>query len=225
MNADAARTGTDDTRNRLLQASLDVFANADFDAVSVRRIVQVADANIAAVSYHFGGKQGLYLATAEFLAERLHARLSPLLDDIHRQLADEAGVSAETLLEQLIAGLVRNLLDNDLGSSPSGFIMREQMHPTAAFDVLFDRLMQPVQQTLQTLAVRIVGDLGDTRTQIVTTHALMGQILAFRVARTTVLRRLRQKRLSRRDIDLITRQITRLSLGALGSMHGENHDD
>ena len=68
-----------DTRTRLLRTSLAIFAHRDFDAVSVREIVEQAGANIAAISYHFGGKQGLYLATAEFLADAMHDELGPTL--------------------------------------------------------------------------------------------------------------------------------------------------
>ena len=81
-----------DTRTRLLRASLTTFAQRDFEAVSVREIVERAGANIAAVSYHFGGKQGLYLATAEFLATALHAELGPTLTQTRAgaQTADPA---------------------------------------------------------------------------------------------------------------------------------------
>ena len=58
------------TRRRLLQAALRAFGRRDYDAVSTREIVEAAGANISAISYHLGGKQGLYLATAEFLAEK-----------------------------------------------------------------------------------------------------------------------------------------------------------
>lgn len=52
----------DETKVRLLKAAGDLFARKGFDGVSVKEIADAADANVALVSYHFGGKKGLYEA-------------------------------------------------------------------------------------------------------------------------------------------------------------------
>ena len=54
-----------DTRTRLLQAGGEIFAQYGFRAATVRRIARKAQANVAAVTYHFAGKEGLYLAVLE----------------------------------------------------------------------------------------------------------------------------------------------------------------
>lgn len=205
-----------DTRHRLLQTALAVFGHRDFGAVSVREIVEQAEANIAAVSYHFGGKQGLYLATAAFLAEQLQQRLGPLLTGIQTAVQTADKVQAGALLERLIRGLTTTLLLDRLGDDAAGFILREQHQPTAAFDILYDRLMLPIQQTFQLLVARVLGDgNADPRRLTLITHALIGQIIAFRMARTTVLRRLGQHDFSAADVDDIVVLVGRLTLNAL----------
>jgi TetR/AcrR family transcriptional regulator, regulator of cefoperazone and chloramphenicol sensitivity len=57
MNAGADRTAT---RERLREAALELFADRGFDAVTVRDLARHARVNLAAVSYHFGDKLGLY---------------------------------------------------------------------------------------------------------------------------------------------------------------------
>lgn len=217
MSAPPPSENIEDTRGRLLRAALAVFARRDFDAVSVRAIVDLAGANVSAVSYHFGGKQGLYLATAAYLAERLQMTLQPLLDDIGKRLPTCRRDDARQMLRMLIHGLLNNLMREDLADDAAGFVLREQLQPTAAFDVLFDRLMLPMQQTFQHLLVRLLpaDEQPDQRQQILMTHALMGQILAFRTARTTALRRLGQAQLSARDVDEIAEQIFQLTLNAI----------
>ncbi len=49
------------TRDHLLKIAEKLFAQKGYDAVSVREITTAADCNIAAVNYHFGTKQSLYL--------------------------------------------------------------------------------------------------------------------------------------------------------------------
>jgi TetR/AcrR family transcriptional regulator, regulator of cefoperazone and chloramphenicol sensitivity len=49
------------TRQSLVKAATALFAQHGYDGASVRAIVTKARANQAAINYHFGGKEGLYL--------------------------------------------------------------------------------------------------------------------------------------------------------------------
>jgi AcrR family transcriptional regulator len=48
------------TRDGLIKAAIAVFSAKGFEGGSVREITQAANANQAAINYHFGGKEGLY---------------------------------------------------------------------------------------------------------------------------------------------------------------------
>ncbi|NNG98993.1 TetR/AcrR family transcriptional regulator [Gordonia araii] len=67
------------TRDRLLQCAEELFATASYDTVSVRAICAAADANVAAVHYHFGTKEDLVVA---LLDERLVPRWRRALDSL-----------------------------------------------------------------------------------------------------------------------------------------------
>ncbi len=60
----ATRSGRD-TRQALLDAATRLFAQRGFDGTSVREIAEAAHVNLAMVSYHFSGKEGLYAACIE----------------------------------------------------------------------------------------------------------------------------------------------------------------
>ena len=49
-----------ETRERLVEDAARLFAERGFSRVTVREICKSAHANVAAVNYHFGGKNGLY---------------------------------------------------------------------------------------------------------------------------------------------------------------------
>src|SRR3954470_4201625 len=58
------------TRTRLLDAALDLLAERGEDGVTLRALTDAADANVAAVSYHFGSLKALCDASVEYALER-----------------------------------------------------------------------------------------------------------------------------------------------------------
>ncbi|GAB7022112.1 TetR/AcrR family transcriptional regulator [Salidesulfovibrio brasiliensis] len=59
------RTNDVNTKQALLLAAVRVFAKKGFRAATVREICQLAEANVAAVNYHFGSKDSLYAAVLD----------------------------------------------------------------------------------------------------------------------------------------------------------------
>lgn len=53
------------SRDKLLEVATPLFAMKGFAAVSIREIAAAAGMNSALISYHFGGKTGLYTAVLE----------------------------------------------------------------------------------------------------------------------------------------------------------------
>jgi AcrR family transcriptional regulator len=86
------------TRQDLVEAAISVFADKGFEAGSVREIAGLANANQAAVSYHFGGKDGLY---REVLRRSLAAFDIPSFDLDRAATLDRAQAVREFLNGQL----------------------------------------------------------------------------------------------------------------------------
>lgn len=64
-------TGSDSlTVQRLLEAAVHEFACHGFASTRIRDVADGADANLAAVNYHFGDKEGFHRATLAMPAER-----------------------------------------------------------------------------------------------------------------------------------------------------------
>lgn len=53
------------TAAALVAAGTELFARRGYDGASIREITRLAGANLGAVGYHFGSKQGLWLASLE----------------------------------------------------------------------------------------------------------------------------------------------------------------
>ena len=62
-----------ETRERVLKAAAQLFADRGFKKVTVRDICKMARANVAAVNYHFGDKGGLYREVLQLAADTMRA--------------------------------------------------------------------------------------------------------------------------------------------------------
>jgi AcrR family transcriptional regulator len=94
-------TETKETRERLLDAAEKAFAAGGFGA-SLREITGAAGANVAAVSYHFGGKEGLIRAVFDRRLEKVNLDRLRLLDEVEAGAGD-AAPSLEGILHAFIA--------------------------------------------------------------------------------------------------------------------------
>ena len=65
--SDAADVGN---RTRLLQAATDAFAEQGFEGASLRAIADSAGVSFQLITYYFGSKEALWIATVEYLFER-----------------------------------------------------------------------------------------------------------------------------------------------------------
>jgi AcrR family transcriptional regulator len=67
---DQRRAAGERTRARLMEAALDLLSERGDGGVSLREVTDAAEANVAAVSYHFGSLQALFDAAIEDALER-----------------------------------------------------------------------------------------------------------------------------------------------------------
>ncbi|MCG7309214.1 TetR/AcrR family transcriptional regulator [Brachybacterium sp. ACRRE] len=70
------------TADRLITAALRMFGEHGYDGAGVRAITEEAGANIAAVKYHFGSKQGLFRAVIGLAMERINTQRERRLDEM-----------------------------------------------------------------------------------------------------------------------------------------------
>src|SRR5271166_5391198 len=90
-------------RSEATLAALDLFGTKGFEATSTREIAAAAGANIASIAYHFGGKEGLRLACADFVVETIESVLRGVLGAASDPAALDAGAARARLLETAAA--------------------------------------------------------------------------------------------------------------------------
>jgi DNA-binding transcriptional regulator YbjK len=81
----------------LLDAVIRIVAEVGADAVTHRRVAEVADLPLASTTYWFDSKEHLLTAALERAAERDIARLSAFLDELPGEPADPLGLAVDLL--------------------------------------------------------------------------------------------------------------------------------
>jgi TetR/AcrR family transcriptional regulator, regulator of cefoperazone and chloramphenicol sensitivity len=194
-----------ETRQRLLDAAGEVFAEKGFANATVREICQRAKANIAAVNYHFGDKEKLYAAV---FADS-HPKSGDLFDP-----AEMAALPPEERLRVFIRNFMKHLLDPGRPSCHGRLMAREMNEPTGIFDAFVENEVRPKLVMLQEIIRDLAGGL-PPRVIAKCSMSVVGQMLHYHHARPVI------KRISPIYADLdqhveeLVDQITRFSLGGI----------
>jgi len=178
--------GAEATRKAILEAAVRGFAEKGFAATSTREIAALAGSNVASISYHFGGKDGLRTACAEHIV----AVMGAVLEQVEAEDLPHDPEAARQVLTGLVRRFVAFLLLEPQARPVASFLLREMAEPSAALDLIYERLFQHVHRRACTLWGVATG--GDPRSPAVrlAVFATIGQIAYFNFARPVVERRM-----------------------------------
>ncbi len=122
-----------DTRSKLLQAAVKVFAVEGFAGASVRQIADLAGVNHGSIKYHYSSKNQLWRATTAFLFEALEAFIFEGSDKWD-QLSER---------EQLIQHIERYARFNAQNPELMRIVMFESLTRSERFEWLSENYLRP----------------------------------------------------------------------------------
>jgi AcrR family transcriptional regulator len=200
----------DPTKVRLLEAAGEEFAEKGYELARVRAICERAGANLAAVNYHFGDKEQLYM---EVLREAHRCGMEP---------AD--GVVSDAVLALPPAQQLRLFIHHFLGRvlavcHPEGWqnrlMIREMLSPTRFSEVLVRETIRPRFERMKSL-MRLICPEADERRLNVLVFSVIGQCLHYKMARRITERLIGDEGYRELDLEYLTDHITSFCLAALG---------
>ncbi|MEM6258660.1 MAG: CerR family C-terminal domain-containing protein [Planctomycetota bacterium] len=200
------------TRRRLLDAAAELFATKGYRNVAVRDICDQACANIAAVNYHFGGKDKLHLAAIG------HARERALQEDPAPAGPKPGGkLDAKTKLRRHL----RAMLGRAFATGPAGWylqiVLREMVDPTPALRHALDDHLGPHQRRLEAVVGQVLGEDPDSDKAKDTASAILATAVYYHSCRPAV-QHLRSDFVFDQDTaDRLTEVMMSMVLGAINS--------
>ena len=137
---------SDDTRSRILAVATTAFAERGIENVTLRELTALAGANVAAINYHFGSKEGLTEAIFEELAPRLNAvrmrELAQILDTAAR-------AGARPAVADIVASFARPYFAPEHaqdGGLLAQLVLKHRLAPSAMTQRVIARHFDPMAQ-------------------------------------------------------------------------------
>jgi AcrR family transcriptional regulator len=202
----------DRTRQDIIDAAGPLFAEKGYKATTVAEICQVAGVNQAAVSFHFGGKEQLYIALVRYgygfaLAQVPMPEWQP-------------GTPAAVKLRDFVLTFLRRTAADREPRWPCQLIMRETVQPSKACEEFVRGFVRPNIAILETVLQELLPpDFPEERQRLVH-FSIVGQCLFYRAARGVLelLYRGRQAlRFDEERMQLLADHITAFTLAAVGA--------
>ena len=160
-------------KEQIIDAAGPVFAEKGFRDTTVREICRRANKNLAAVNYHFGDKQQMYVEVLR-RAHESKLRVLPLPD-----------WTPDTLAEDKLRDFIRITLLRMVGHQDqpwhSQLLIREVFQPTGAVRDLVRDYFRPHLETLLSILNEMLPAETPEHRRFQTAFSILGQCLFYRV--------------------------------------------
>lgn len=186
-----AASPAEQTRLALVRAGLKLFGQQGFDGTSTRQIAAAAKANIGSIAYHFGGKEGLRAAVADYIVDMIQAIANQAIGSLEVPSTDTATPeAAQAQLFAAVERMVAFLVARPEAGEIVQFVLRELAHPTATLDRIYTGVFEPTHRRLCLIWEQATGEPAESERTRLTVFTLIGQVIYFRIAREPVMRRM-----------------------------------
>jgi AcrR family transcriptional regulator len=210
-------------KQRLLEAAYELFGQRDPADVSVRELAKKANVNIASINYHFGSKEELYMSLLQNITCYMEEKTAHYMQTIKQKIKNlDSNISPKDLqlfyinlfldFIGLLAKTIFERLKHD--NYIHTILVREQMHPTPAFSLLYEKGLKNIFDFFDKLLAHI--DTNSSQETIkLRAHIFFGQIIIFVATYATFNKRLDNPLFSDERIEQIVsliKQHTRIIL-------------
>ncbi len=145
LSKKSTRSDGEQSRKRLLNCAVKLFAEQGYAKTSTREIAQAALVNISAIAYYFGDKAGLYRAV-------FSETFSSPRQDI--ALLNDAKLSLEEAFNGLFNGFIEPFKQGELVKLRTKLHMREMLEPAGLWQKEIDNSIKPHLLALNELLCR-----------------------------------------------------------------------
>jgi AcrR family transcriptional regulator len=160
------RKDAQETRQRLLAAAAEVFADKGFWETTHAEICQKARANTAAVNYHFGSKENLYVEAWKYAWERSLEAHPP-----------DGGIAPTAPVRERLHGRILAFMQRiaDPDNHEIEIMHKEMANPTGLLSEALPQAIEPMRQGMRSIVRELLGERASEPQVALCVMSLIGQ--------------------------------------------------
>lgn len=194
------------TRQKIMDAAGEIFANEGFQTATIREICARAGANVASVNYYFRDKAGLYVEVLRQATCAAHAEIAE---------AAAKGGPPEKVLRGIIFGMCRRMMASERPSWAFRLMAHEMSRPTEALDTVIEEVISPSYRRLRVTLGAILHLPPDHKTTRLCAHSIIAQIIHYVASRPVIARVWPDLTMTKENIDMLAEHIYEFSLSSV----------
>lgn len=201
------------TKLALIMAAGELFAESGIEGQGVRTIAEKAGVNIAAINYHFGSKESLYVETLRYVIS--HEKDVQAVDFFRDA---EENISPYNASE-LLYGYVKEKFNTHFSKKqPRWFnmlVMRALLDPSPSLQSLVEEVFRPEMEAFVSF-IKKANPAINPEDAILLYFFLVGQIFFYALSRVPILITLKKEDYDKAFIDKAADQIARAMISRIG---------
>ena len=143
-----------DTKEKIVETAIYEFAAKGYEPTATRDILAKAKANVAAISYYFGNKNGLYAEVLKRILVRINEKFADEMEEYQKELSMRpCPEKSEALLKRFIRGFVELFCSDRLTTAMCTIFVHEYVEPSPSFRALFQGVNTQFRQIFVELLV------------------------------------------------------------------------
>jgi AcrR family transcriptional regulator len=163
-----------EVKDKILESAEILFSEKGFSGTKVREITAMAGCNLAAINYHFGGKDNLYY---QVIRQHLNIMRNVRIAGINKVMNEKKeNISLEQLLRAFAEAFVEPFVDKKKSQRFMKLMIHEFLDPKMPKKMFIEEMVTPVLNAFGNAMKKIYPEIKE-RTILTSTISIVGQLM------------------------------------------------
>ena len=199
-----------DPKARIARAAIGEFALRSLDGARIREIAKISGTNVAAISYHFGGKEGLYNAVVAGMSDYFDKIVGPYYEEGAEICAAENCAAARALAIRFLIDAIRKFSTVKIVPTLCLMMSREAASPSEYFQRVYGSIYEKPVEFLARLFITASGGRTEHGEAVVFAQALWSNVRIYSSKSEAILRLHGWRDMGEPEISLLEKSLSKV---------------
>ncbi len=199
-----------DPKARIARAAIGEFALRSLDGARIREIAKISGTNVAAISYHFGGKEGLYNAVVAGMSDYFDKIVGPYYEEGAEICAAENCAAARALAIRFLIDAIRKFSTVKIVPALCLIMSREAASPSEYFQRVYGSIYEKPVEFLARLFITASGGRTEHGEAVVFAQALWSNVRIYSSKSEAILRLHGWRDMGEPEISLLEKSLSKV---------------